>query len=165
MKCHWNLLPVGENSTNRKRCKYAQRHTIQIGDSFELTAREGPQTSNIKHQLIINQTGMSWRLKLGEDCWISPWKICPDLKPQTSRNRGCLVSWPLVSLLSFWELSHFSAQALCGIYLSHERQRPPTPCCHSHFHRLLFQAQRFSPAQRALQFCHLHKLNTCLHCW
>lgn len=40
-----------------------------------------------------------------------------------------------------------SALALCGIHLSHEWQRPPTPTlhCHSYFHRLLFQPGTASP--------------------
>lgn len=48
------------------------------------------------------------------------------LKPQTSRNGGYLVSWPLVSPLSFWELSHFQPE-LCVASIFHTSDNAPQP--------------------------------------
>lgn len=75
MKCHWNLLPVGENSTYKKRRKCTEAHSRNW--SFIWTDSKGgaPNIKTGALMLIIYQTGI---LKQSVGCWISPSKTCPD---------------------------------------------------------------------------------------
>lgn len=164
----WNVTGIyyqREKTPPTVRGANVHRHSLNWV-SFKLTAREGPQTSKSNHSLFIRLARLEdWNR---EYRWISPCKICPERWFWSRRHLEIEAIWylgPLSLSVVLLRAVPLSAQALCGIYLSHEWQCPPTPRCHSHFHRLLFQAQRFSPAQQALQFCHLHKLNTCLRCW
>lgn len=119
MKCHWNLLSVGENSTYSKRRKCTQAHNLNW--SFIWTDSEGgaPNIKTKPLMLIIYQTGTSWGLRQREDCWISPWKIYPHRRLWSRRHLEIEAIWylgpsslsrpsescPTFSLCSVWHLS------------------------------------------------------------
>lgn len=92
-----------------------------------LTAREEAQTSKLSI-LIIYQSGTCGGLKQNHSLKDQPRQLI--LNPQTSGRRGYLESRPLMSLLSFWELSHFQLR-ICGASIFHTNDKanpkPTTP--------------------------------------
>lgn len=136
------------------RCKWTKAHNLNWSLIWN-DSKGGARTIKTKPVMLIHyRTGMSWRLKQREDWWISPWKIGPDLKPQTSRNRGYLVSWPPVSMLSFWELSRFQPR-LCVASIFHASDNAPQPLAASllfivYCSRLTYSARHSEPCNSVI---------------
>lgn len=122
MKCHWNLLPAGENSSYGKKA-----HNLNWSLIWTDSRGGAPKHQN---QTIHAYYLSDWHvLKTERGLLNQSLRDLPRLlilKAQTSRNRGYLVSRPFVSLLSFWELSHFQP-GLCVASIFHTSDNAPQP--------------------------------------
>lgn len=92
-------------------------------------------------------------------------KTCPDLKLETRRNERILGIFVCDAPLSSVEsCPTFSSDCVASIFQMSDNA--PNPSDATLIFSLYCSRLRDSAStQRVLQFCHLHKLNTCLHCW
>lgn len=127
MKCHREFTTSGRGTPPTRRGANAQRHIVENW-SFIWTDSKGGAP---KHQ---NQCTHAYYLsdldtETENGLLNQSFKDLPRpliLKPQTSRDKQYLVSRPLVSLLSFWELSHFQSE-LCVASIFHTSDNAPHP--------------------------------------
>ena len=117
-----------------KNSTYSGRHRgTRSKLEFHLNWRRGrdTRTSKLKqHTALIIHRILRAKNYRREGCWISPWKDLTRpliLKPQTSRNGGYLVSWPLVAPRRPSESCPTFHAGLCVASIFHTSDNAPQP--------------------------------------
>lgn len=134
--------------TTSGRKLHLQLEAHNLNWSFIWTdSKRGPRRSQNQTTRVYDLSNRHVLDTETKDCWLSDLPRPLILGQQTFRNGGYLVSWSLVFLMCFWELSHFQPR-LCVASIFHTSDNvPPSPLLPLSFSSFIVPGSEIQPGK------------------